>query len=129
MSWRTTFSVIRKQVGPDTKILAAVKANAYGHGAVECARRLESEGADWFGVALPEEEIELRDAGIRESDSMSGWVLAGPGSRVFARAADAGRLQIDMIESLNQNSAGGRRDRRCSCQSRYRDGAAGSPRR
>ena len=58
------YHVIRAQVGPDVKIMAAVKANAYGHGAVECARRLETEGVDWFGVALPEEGIELRQAGI-----------------------------------------------------------------
>jgi len=56
--------VIRKQVGPETKIMAAVKANAYGHGSVQCARRLEAEGVDWFGVALPEEGIELRESGI-----------------------------------------------------------------
>lgn len=56
--------VIRQQVGPEMKIMAAVKANAYGHGAVECARRLEAEGVDWFGVALPEEGIELRKSGI-----------------------------------------------------------------
>jgi alanine racemase len=56
--------VIRKQVGAETKIMAAVKANAYGHGAVECARRLEAESVDWFGVALPEEGIELRKSGI-----------------------------------------------------------------
>lgn len=56
--------LIRDRVGPDMKILAAVKANAYGHGAVECARRLEAEGVDWFGVALPEEGIELRKSGI-----------------------------------------------------------------
>ena len=56
--------VIRNQVGPETKIMAAVKANAYGHGAPECARRLEAEGVDWFGVALPEEGIELRKSGI-----------------------------------------------------------------
>ncbi len=56
--------VVRAQVGPDVKILAAVKANAYGHGASECARRLEAEGVDWFGVALPEEGIELRKSGI-----------------------------------------------------------------
>src|SRR5438132_13601892 len=58
------FRIIREHVGPDVKVLAAVKANAYGHGAVECARRLEAEGVDWFGVALPEEGIELREAGI-----------------------------------------------------------------
>jgi len=44
--------------------MAVVKANAYGHGAVECSRALEAEGADWFAVALPEEGIELRNAGI-----------------------------------------------------------------
>lgn len=46
--------------------MAVVKADAYGHGAVACARRLASEGADWFGVALPEEGIELRGAGVAE---------------------------------------------------------------
>lgn len=58
------YRIIRSQVGNEVSILAAVKANAYGHGAVECARRLEREGVNWFGVALPEEGIELREAGI-----------------------------------------------------------------
>src|SRR2546429_9308627 len=57
------FHLIRARVGKDVKVLAAVKADAYGNGAVECARRLEAEGVDWFGVALPEEGIELREAG------------------------------------------------------------------
>src|SRR5688500_20273848 len=51
-------------IGPEFGYMAVVKANAYGHGAVECARRLQAEGADWFGVALPEEGVELREAGI-----------------------------------------------------------------
>ena len=58
------FHLVRNRVGPEVKVMAVVKANAYGHGAVECARRLERAGADWFGVALPEEGIELRNAGI-----------------------------------------------------------------
>ena len=41
-----------------------VKADAYGHGAVECSRALESEGARWFGVTSLDEGIPLRDAGI-----------------------------------------------------------------
>ena len=56
--------VVRGRAGAQVRVMAAVKANAYGHGAVECARRLESEGVDWFGVALPEEGIELRRAGL-----------------------------------------------------------------
>ena len=58
------FHIVKAKVGPEVNVMAVVKANAYGHGAVDCARRLEREGADWFGVALPEEGIELRSAGI-----------------------------------------------------------------
>lgn len=46
------------------QVLAVVKARAYGHGAVEVSRRLQTLGADMFGVALVEEGRELRDAGI-----------------------------------------------------------------
>ena len=54
----------RRFVGEDLQYMAVVKADAYGHGAVECARRLEAEGIDWFGVAITEEGVELREAGI-----------------------------------------------------------------
>jgi len=46
------------------EVLAVVKANAYGHGAVTVARVLEAEGASIFGVATIEEGLELRKAGI-----------------------------------------------------------------
>ncbi|TJY42696.1 alanine racemase [Cohnella pontilimi] len=48
-----------------TKLLASVKANAYGHGAVETAREAEAAGADYFGVAFLDEALQLRKAGIR----------------------------------------------------------------
>src|ERR1041384_2550540 len=60
------FNRIRQRVTPAARVMAVVKANAYGHGAVECAQRLSREGADWFGVALPEEGIQLREAGIKQ---------------------------------------------------------------
>lgn len=60
------FRSTREFVGDKVKYMAVVKADAYGHGAVECAKRLEAEGVDWFGVALPEEGVELRLAGIRK---------------------------------------------------------------
>lgn len=60
------FRSIRRFVGEEVLFMAVVKADAYGHGAVACARRLEREGVDWFGVALPEEGVELRNAGIRK---------------------------------------------------------------
>jgi alanine racemase len=48
----------------DAELMAVVKANGYGHGAVPVARAAVEAGAKWLGVALVEEGIELRDAGI-----------------------------------------------------------------
>ena len=55
---------LRRQTGADTRFMAVVKANAYGHGAVAVARQALSAGADWLGVARVEEGIALRQAGI-----------------------------------------------------------------
>ncbi|HEX9961470.1 MAG TPA: alanine racemase, partial [Pyrinomonadaceae bacterium] len=52
---------VKKRVGENIKYMAVVKADAYGHGAVCCAKKLEAAGIDWFGVALPEEGLELRE--------------------------------------------------------------------
>jgi alanine racemase len=60
----SNLQVIKSKISPGVKVMAVVKADAYGHGAVQCAQRLQVAGADWFGVALPEEGIELRKAGI-----------------------------------------------------------------
>jgi alanine racemase len=49
---------------PEAELLAVVKANAYGHGAVTAARAALDGGATWCGVALVEEGLELRVAGI-----------------------------------------------------------------
>lgn len=57
-------AVIRSHVQANTRMLAAVKANAYGHGAVATARYLETCGVTWFGVATAEEALELRAGGI-----------------------------------------------------------------
>ena len=96
------FHVIKNQIGPDAKILAAVKANAYGHGAVECARRLESEGADWFGVALPEEGVELREAGITQPILCLGGFWPGQEALLIEHQLTPVVYRLDLIESLNR---------------------------
>ncbi len=55
---------IRRLVGSAVEIMAVVKADAYGHGAVKTAQTALQSGANWLGVALPEEGIALRKAGI-----------------------------------------------------------------
>lgn len=55
---------VRRKVGPDVKVMAVVKANAYGHGIVEVATFLQHHAVDYFGVANAEEGVALREAGI-----------------------------------------------------------------
>jgi alanine racemase len=59
------FHAIQKHVGAGVTICAVVKADGYGHGAVECARALESEGARWLGVTDAAEGLALRGAGVQ----------------------------------------------------------------
>lgn len=54
----------KELIGNSTILMAAVKADAYGHGAVECAKVMHSAGADQFAVATVAEGVELRKAGI-----------------------------------------------------------------
>lgn len=61
---RSNIEGIRQAIGGQRKILIAVKANAYGHGAIEVSRMAEKMGVDWLGIATVPEGIELRDAGI-----------------------------------------------------------------
>ena len=55
------FRSVKKFIGENIKYMAVVKADAYGHGALKCAKRLEAENIDWLGVALPEEGVILRE--------------------------------------------------------------------
>ena len=48
---RNNFRTIQDYVAPEAAVCCVVKADAYGHGAVDCARALEQEGALWFGVS------------------------------------------------------------------------------
>lgn len=61
---RSNYRYFRSLLKPSTKLLVLVKANAYGHGAVEFASMVQAEGADYLAVALPVEGVELRQAGI-----------------------------------------------------------------
>jgi alanine racemase len=62
---RQNFRAVQQHISAAVQVCAIVKADAYGHGAVECSRALEEEGARWFGVTSLDEAIPLREAGIR----------------------------------------------------------------
>lgn len=61
----TNLSTIKAQLSKGTKVLAVVKADAYGHGIREIAKCLEKEGIDYFGVASVEEALQLIRAGVK----------------------------------------------------------------
>jgi len=56
---------VRAAAGPGMAVMAVVKANAYGHGAVEVARVLVADGVEWLAVSSVNEGVTLRHAGIR----------------------------------------------------------------
>ncbi|MEX0990815.1 MAG: alanine racemase [Actinomycetota bacterium] len=99
---------IRAVMPDDADLMAVVKADAYGHGDVACARAALEAGATWIGVALVEEGLVLREAGIdapilclsefppgAEADALAGSLTPtvysqGGFDRLLAAAADPG---------------------------------------
>ncbi|GAC1432672.1 MAG: alanine racemase [Terriglobales bacterium] len=61
---RANFRTIQEHVGKAVTVCGVVKADAYGHGAVECALALQDEGTKWLGVTSLDEATSMRDAGI-----------------------------------------------------------------
>ncbi|HEY0407858.1 MAG TPA: alanine racemase [Pyrinomonadaceae bacterium] len=98
----SNFHAVRERVGAGVKVMAVVKADAYGHGATRCARRLASEGADWFGVALPEEGIELRRAGIEQPILSLGGCWPGQERACLQHAIVPVVYRLEMAEALDR---------------------------
>jgi alanine racemase len=96
------FQQIKQRVASTARIMAVVKANAYGHGAVECARRLAAEGADWFGVALPEEAVQLRNSGITQPVLCLAGFWPGHAAVCIQHRLTPVVYRVDMLEALNQ---------------------------
>lgn len=99
------FKQIKNLVSPTARIMAIIKADAYGHGAVECARTLAKSGADWFGVAIPEEGIQLRNAGITQPVLCLGGFWPDQAAACLQYRLTPVVYRLDMLESLNQAAA------------------------
>ncbi|MBW5481450.1 alanine racemase [Streptomyces bambusae] len=63
---------------PRSELMAVVKADGYGHGAVACARAAVEAGAAWLGTATPQEALALRAAGLRTPVLCWLWTPGGP---------------------------------------------------
>jgi alanine racemase len=102
---RQNFRAVQKHVGATVTICAVVKADAYGHGAVECSRALEAEGARWLGVTSLDEAIPLREAGIRASLLLMTGFWRGEESEIVRLRLTPTVWETWQIESLDRAAA------------------------
>ncbi|MEY9962343.1 alanine racemase [Streptacidiphilus sp. MAP12-16] len=87
---RGNIRALRARTG-SAAVMSVVKADAYGHGLVPCARAALDAGATWLGVATPEEALGLRAAGITAEQARVLcwlWTPGGPWERVVAANVD-----------------------------------------
>jgi alanine racemase len=96
------FHSVKDFVGHNLKYMAVVKADAYGHNSIQCARRLEFEGIDWLGVALPEEGVELRTAGIKKPILCLGSFWFGQETLLLDNNLTPVIYQIEKAESFDR---------------------------
>lgn len=75
---------------PDAALMAVVKSDAYGHGAVRCARAALDAGATWLGTATPEEALALRAAGLPGRIMCWLWTPGGPWREAVEADVDLG---------------------------------------
>lgn len=80
---RFNYRELRKHITGSTRVMAVVKANAYGHGALEAARVFERLGCEYFGVALLEEGAKLREGGIISPIIVLGGIYPNQIEEVF----------------------------------------------
>jgi alanine racemase len=105
--------VIRRHVGPKPKILAVVKSNAYGLGAVPISKALQKAGVEWFGVTCGNEGVELREAGIRKRILVLTGFWPGEEKRLIANRLTPTVTRLEDVRHLERaaKSAGAKTSR------------------
>ena len=97
---KSNLGFIKQQV--QTPILAVVKADAYGHGLIPCAKAAVDAGADWLGTALLEEALALREAGIKVP--ILAWLLP-PGERYEEAVKSGIDLGVSSLAAFDEINA------------------------
>lgn len=87
---------VLRACAPDSRFLGVVKADAYGHGAVPVAKKLETLGADCLAVACLAEALELREAGI----GIPILILGATPPELAAQVVESGFIQAVFTEEL-----------------------------
>ncbi|MGA8222636.1 MAG: alanine racemase [Candidatus Acidiferrales bacterium] len=101
--------VIREHIGGKREILAVVKSNAYGLGAVPISKALQKAGTEWFGVTCANEGIELREAGIRKRILVLTGFWPGEEKRLFENHLTPTVTRVDDLRHLERAAKSARR--------------------
>ncbi len=101
---RDNFFAVKTLAGHDTRILAVVKADAYGHGVIPVAATLESAGADYLGVFDLEEALHLRQAGCRLPILVMMGIRAEEVPAVLENGLTPALFQQEIAEALSRAS-------------------------
>jgi alanine racemase len=95
------FALIRDFVAPQATVCAVVKCDAYGHGAVQCARAFQSAGAKWFGVTCTDEGLQLRRAGITSRILLMSGMCHGDADAIIEHDLTPAVWSAEQIGELN----------------------------
>lgn len=94
--------LVRRHIGPKPEILAVVKSNGYGLGAVPVAKALQKAGAERFGVTCANEGIELRESGIRKPILVLTGFWPGEEKRFIENRLTPSVTRLDDVRDLER---------------------------
>jgi len=95
---------IKKRIPEGAKVLAVVKADAYGHGAIPISLRLEKLGVEYLGVAISEEGVELRKAGVKAPILVLGGIFGGEVDQIFRFRLTPVIFRKDFLKILSREA-------------------------
>jgi alanine racemase len=98
---RSNLAGIQNLITPPTRLMAIVKANAYGHGMIEVARVCLEEGSTYLGVATPDEAVSLRNEGIDADILVMGYVPDSSAEVMVVNCIDAAVFNMDTAWALS----------------------------
>jgi alanine racemase len=102
---RQNYRTVADYVGTDVTVCAVVKADAYGHGALECALALEKEGASWLGVTSLDEAIPLREEGVSTRILLMTGFWRGEEEEIVRLRLTPTVLEVGQIELMERAAA------------------------
>lgn len=98
-------NTLRRHIATDVKFMAVLKANAYGHGAVEVAKEVLKSGAFCLGVAFPDEGAELREAGVKSPILVLGGITTSQVNTVVEYDLSQCVFSSEIAACLNNEAA------------------------